>query len=396
MIKVCMFVWNNLNNDARVLNELKALSEEGYKASIICLEDSKSNIGFDHDLNEQFGINVYRVKGLPTFYNNLKKRAKKTQLIRLLELIFIPMIMLRMIIVGKRTKSDIFHSNDINTLIQGYICSKITYNQKVLIYDSHEIQIMCTNFYKGKKVYLLEKFLIKKVDEIIMTTNLRADKFCEIYKIKKPHIIHNYPQAIDIESIKTIDLHQKLNISKEEPILLYQGGLQDGRGLEKLIIAAKSFIAGKLVFIGGGPLKSYLIDLVEKNGLKNRVIFIDTVPYSELFSYTRNAYLGFQVLENTCFNHYSTLSNKLFEYIMMGIPVIASNFPEIRNVVETNCVGTLINPDNVDTIVKAVNNLINDPERRDEYSKNCLRAREKYNWAQEKKILIGIYNRHVK
>ena len=70
--------------------------------------------------------------------------------------------------------------------------------------------------------------------------------------------------------------------------------------------------------------------------------FLPKVPVAELPKYTRNAYLGFQVLNNMNFNHYSASSNKLFEYMMAGVPVIACSFPEIQKVVETEKVGICV------------------------------------------------------
>lgn len=58
--------------------------------------------------------------------------------------------------------------------------------------------------------------------------------------------------------------------------------------------------------------------------------FIPKVPLEDLPKYTKNAYLGFQVLNNVCFNHWSASSNKLFEYMMAEVPVIACSFPEIK------------------------------------------------------------------
>lgn len=64
-------------------------------------------------------------------------------------------------------------------------------------------------------------------------------------------------------------------------------------------------------------------------GLEEKIRFIPKVPLAELPKYTKNGYIGFQVLNNVCFNHYSASSNKLFEYMMSQVPVVACNFPEI-------------------------------------------------------------------
>ncbi|PMU50232.1 glycosyl transferase, partial [Pseudomonas sp. GP01-A3] len=85
----------------------------------------------------------------------------------------------------------------------------------------------------------------------------------------------------------------------------YQGGIQKGRGLEQIVQATPQFKRGIVVFIGDGKIKPNLLKLVDELKLHDRIKFISKVPVDELLNYTRNAYLGFQVLNNINFNHYS-------------------------------------------------------------------------------------------
>ncbi len=68
--------------------------------------------------------------------------------------------------------------------------------------------------------------------------------------------------------------------------------------------------------------------MVAERGLERCVHFIPTVPLAELLAWTASADIGVQPIRNTCLNHLSTDSNKLFEYAMAGLPVVASDFPE--------------------------------------------------------------------
>ena len=264
---------------------------------------------------------------------------------------------------GFKANGDIYHSNDLNTLPQGYICSKL--RRAPIIYDSHEVQSSRTG----------------------------AEYVSNLYKIEKPAVIHNYPFYTGDESIKNkIDLHNICKIDKDEPILLYQGGIQQGRGLEQIVKAIPKFKKGIVVFIGDGKIKNNLKKLVEDTGVSNRVRFIDKVPVDELKYYTASAYLGFQVLNNVCFNHYSALSNKLFEYIMSEIPVIACSFPEISRVVRDEEIGICIDSENPSSIARGVNTLLDDRGHYEIFKKNCKKAKEKYNWDNEKKLFVNIYD----
>ncbi|MBS4536513.1 glycosyltransferase [Clostridium sp. D2Q-14] len=419
---ICMFVWNHFTNDARVLRECTALSEAGYDVDLICIHDpADKGLPMEEDIN---GFKVKRVKRYPDLYLKSKKWRKSLSLLKkkvmnnkLLLIPLVPlgiialplfilyklvgiflkktnlmkayirfMIFIRMIKEGLRKDYDIYHSNDLNTLPQGYICN--IFKKGKLIYDSHEVQTDRTG-YVGKQYYYLEKFLIKRIDKMIMTTDTRADYTAKLYNMKKPMVVHNYPFYKEVED--KIDLYELADIPKEEPILLYQGGIQEGRGIEKIVESIPYFDRGIIVFIGDGRLKPTIVNMVKEMELEDKVRFIPKVPVNDLPKYTKNAYLGFQVLQNICFNHYSTLSNKLFEYMMSDVPVIASDFPEIKKIVDGEKTGIIVNTEDSDEIAKGVNELLNDKEKWNEYKLNCERAKKIYNWENEKKKFIEIY-----
>lgn len=225
---------------------------------------------------------------------------------------------------------------------------------------------------------------------MIVENHTRAKHNEDLYGFY-PKVIHNYPFLSHPEHSKTIDLHEILNISRDEPIFLYQGGIQIGRGLDKLIQAVPLFKKGVVVFIGDGRIKSELQQMVQQMNLENRVKFLPKVPVQELIYYTKNAYLGFQLLNNICFNHYSASSNKLFEYMMSGVPVIACSFPEIQGIVEKENTGVCVDSHDPTSIANGVNYLLDYPEKREEMRVNAFNARYVYNWELEKKLLIQIY-----
>ena len=176
--------------------------------------------------------------------------------------------------------------------------------------------------------------------------------------------------------------------------MLYQGGLQAGRGLHNLINAMPHVQEGTLVFIGDGKLKDALKQQVVDMGLQQKVKFIGRVDYKDLARYTKNAYVGFQVLQNICFNHYSASSNKLFEYLMADVPVIASDLPEIRKVFNQYNVGELVNPDDPQSIAQAINKIVQDETMHASYVEGAKQAKHVYNWNNEKEKLYDVY-RHA-
>jgi glycosyltransferase involved in cell wall biosynthesis len=424
--KVGMFVWNHFTNDARVLRECTALSEAGYEVDLICIHDPKdSTLPRVEQKNERF--TVYRIRRYPVLLELIQKSyhfALQNKwfgafcLLVWLLLVYLSPIMiisltllaalllktklsvlwvrgsliLRMILKGYQKNYDIYHSNDLNTLPQGYICSKWRLNPKILIYDSHEVQTSRTGYNSpihGK----LERFLVKRIDKMIVENHTRALYNKELYGFY-PYIVHNYPFKQMNNDGEKADLHKILNIPKHEKILLYQGGIQTGRGLDKLIQAAPLFNEGILVLIGDGKIKKELQVTVQEMYLEEKVKFLPKVPLTELPKYTRNAYLGFQVLNNVCFNHYSASSNKLFEYMMAGVPVVACSFPEIQRVVEGDGTGVTIDSHDPESIANGVNWLLANPEKHSEMKRKSMKASQKYNWENEQRNLLEVYGEH--
>jgi glycosyltransferase involved in cell wall biosynthesis len=426
-----MFVWNHFTNDARVLRECSALVEAGYEVDLIAIHDYK-NTALPLKEQRPEGFTVIRVRNTLWFINILTRIAellKRNVLIQMISVIiacivaaagffFAPILLIglllvillilpyklrilylrstivfRMIIKGMARNYDIYHSNDLNTLPQGYLCSKILrLKKRKLVYDSHEVQTSRTGY--DSKIYALaERFLVKRVDTMIVENHTRAKYSEQLYGFY-PEVVHNYPIPVEPEKMKKVDLYKLLDIPRNEPILLYQGGIQIGRGLDKLIQATPLFERGVVVLIGDGKLKPQLQQMVREMNIEERVKFLPKVPLEDLLSYTRNAYLGFQVLNNVCFNHYSASSNKLFEYMMSCVPVVACSFPEIQRVVEGEGIGICVDSHDPRSIAQGVNYLLSHEEEYILMRENCKRARNLYNWQNEKQQLFKLYE-HV-
>ncbi|WP_239733595.1 glycosyltransferase [Mammaliicoccus sp. M-M49] len=429
MKKVTMFVWNHFTNDARVNRECTTLADNGYDVNLIAINDPKNPaISAYEEISNTF--KVYRVKRYPWLLQAYQDHGKKFLLVVAgVQVVIIPSlfyisftlmaayllslvvaagmikfkkirkwfingaIITRMIVKGYIQNADIYHANDLNTLPQAIVCSKLRLKPKPLIYDSHEVQSDRTG-YNPKTIKRIESFMLKFVDQMIVENHTRAKYNEDIYGFY-PKKLYNYSEKYNIEEKPQINLHKKIGINEDEKILLYQGGLQQGRGLELLIEAMDEIEEGHLLFIGGGKLTQTLKEQAEASKQADRIHFLDKVPFQELPSYTREAYLGFQVLQNICFNHYSASSNKLFEYMMAHVPVVSCDFPEIKKVVEETHTGLVVDSHNASEIANAVNQLVKDTSLRNQLSENTKQAKEIYNWNNEKSKLLEVYNQFV-
>lgn len=402
---VCMVVWNTFETDARVTKEATTLIDAGKKVTVVAVHQhnrTKRNelvkgisvIRVDRTLRK-LKSNTKHMNSPPNqiqqtndvtehFSTKQKLKKKIRSLFR-----FVPrfIINVRFFKEAFLQNAGIYHSHDLNTLIPVYLASRL--RGAKLIYDAHEVSTDRAGW-KNKRFWeFIERILIKKADKVITTNLTRAEYFKEHYNIKIPYIIKNVPPYEKVLASNTI--REILCIPQEEPIILYQGGLQRDRGLENMIRVVPNVIKGKFVFLGNGKLKYDLLRLVDEVGVKDRVYFIEAVPNEKLLEYTSSATIGLQLLINTCFNHYSACSNKLNEYMMAGLPVVASDLPEIRRTVEEFETGILVNPEDLNEISKAINELLSNKELYLYYKKNTEFAAKENNWENERAKLLEIY-----
>ena len=148
-----------------------------------------------------------------------------------------------------------------------------------------------------------------------------------------------------------------------------------------------------IVLIGGGRLTQPLTQLAQELNLQHKVHFIPTVALAELPSYTASADVGVQPIENTCLNHYTTDSNKLFEYVIAGLPVIATDFPEIRRIVRNNDIGLLVPANNEQALGTTIIQLLEDRALRAHFASNARKTAQNLNWESQEKCLVDLYER---
>jgi glycosyltransferase involved in cell wall biosynthesis len=287
-----------------------------------------------------------------------------------------------------RSRPDVVHAHDVNTLPTAWLVAVMT--RSPLVYDAHEISTDREGYSSFRSlVGWVEKRLMPRAVGTITTTDTRAKFFARAYGIPRPLVLQNRPRLTAVNHSQRI--RDELHLEKPWPIVLYQGGLQQGRGLERLVDVAAQVEKAYFVFIGGGRLESVLKDRARFLQLESRVHFIPTVPLRELPYYTASADIGVQPIENTCLNHFSTDSNKLFEYVVAGLPIVASSLPEIRKVVQKHDLGLLVKPGSTGELVAALRKLLADPALREHYHVNTSRAASELNWEEQEQGLVKLY-----
>jgi glycosyltransferase involved in cell wall biosynthesis len=122
------------------------------------------------------------------------------------------------------------------------------------------------------------------------------------------------------------------------------------------------------------------------------VLHLPYVQYDKLPSYTASAQVGLLFYRNTCRNNYYCAPNKLYEYMMMGLPVITCNYPGLVEFVEGQGIGICVDPEDPKAIAAAINRIAGDDALRKGMRERCLRlARERWNWECEFPRLEAAY-----
>lgn len=186
-------------------------------------------------------------------------------------------------------------------------------------------------------------------------------------------------------------LRERLALPPNVTIILHQGNLQKHRGATMMVEAMLHTDNAVLVFMGHGPLRSDIEHLVQNLDLQAKVRFIDPVPPEKLLSVTASADLGLTFLEDCCLNHRYALPNKLFEYLAAGVPVIASDLPEISQIIQRFSVGCVVPPGNTKALAAALNRAVSDTELRQKWIMNTPNVQKVFNFATESERFTAAY-----
>lgn len=370
--KVAVLVFNNFTNDSRVLKEAISLSKSNYVVEIIAHNDI--NLKKVEYINE---IKINRVS-----YLNRKKASAFNKIYAYFIYIW------QAIKLAK--KADIIHCNDLNTLPISFLIKNLINRRIKVIYDAHEYETEVNHLSKQSKKLMsfLEKTLIKHVDQTITVSQSIALEYKRLYPfIETPKVVLNCPSQVDLDKTKNL-FRPKFNISDEQVIFLYQGSLSTGRGLETIIEAFKQTKnkLNTLVVMGYGNLEN----IVKETALNyENIFFHEAVSPTVLLNYTSSADFGISTIEDTCLSYHYCLPNKMFEYIMAELPLVVSNLPEMKKVVQNNHIGTVVKENTPEGILNA----IEETKSLDiSQLKQNLRATKKiYNWENQEKVLIETY-----
>jgi len=289
-----------------------------------------------------------------------------------------------------KQKANIYHFHDPELIVLG-VALKLF--MKKVIYDVHEDipeQILSKTYMPKilRKVIslgfnLIEKNSARFFDYVITTTDFIKSKFLKYNR--KVIDVKNYISKQYIKN--TIDKASKSN----DFIVIFAGGIYKERGILEGIKACNMLRELPVRFLIFGEMDSTYYSEIKEVDTLGRLDYKGVLPYEKILMEFAKADIGF-VCDYPLKRHMEGLPIKLFEYMAVGIPIIASNFPLWKEIVEKNNCGICVDPTKPEEIAKAIKYLITHPDEAKKMGENGRKAvLEKYNWEKESEKLLNVY-----
>lgn len=361
MQRVVVSVSNDLVTDQRVAKVCQTLADANYDLYLIGRQNSKS-------LEVQASYQTSRLK-VPFSRGFLFYASFNIQLF--FTLLF--------------KKKDILLANDLDTLLANFLVSRL--QRKPLVFDSHELFSEVPELV-GKPLTkafwrFLEARIIPRIRHAYTVSDSIAKYYQDTYGVRFA-VIRNVPTLVQDQSTKC-----PLELPKNKNVILYQGAINIGRGLELMIEAMTHLNQVLLVLVGEGDISNELKDRVKSLALQDKVLFYNKLRPNVLKLLSPQADIGISLEEDMGLNYRYALPNKLFDYIHAKIPVVVSDLPEMKQLVEEYQVGeVLINRTPVE-LANVVANLLD--KGKAHYKEPLDHAARELNWESESRLLTQLF-----
>lgn len=356
--KIIVSVTNDLSTDQRVDKVCCTLHKNGFEIVLIGRKLKNSQ-----PLNRN-----YSTKRIRLFFNK--------------GFLFYAEYNFRLFFILFFSKKDILLSNDLDTLLPNFLVSWL--QGKKIVYDSHELFPEIPE--------LVHKPLVKKC-----WSNLEAwilPKLKNSYTVcKSIAAFYHKEHQTDFKTIMNLPREKEIQLgmfpfnTKDKKIILYQGAVNLGRGLELMIDTMPYLKNTLLVIIGDGDIIDDLKQCVHEKKLNNYIYFLGKISPIELHKLTPLADLGISVEEDLGLNYRYALPNKIFDYIQAEVPILVSNLPEMKQIVLNYKVGEIVKSRNPKELATQIKRLLEK-----DFSTELKKAKKELVWEKQEEKLLSIFN----
>jgi glycosyltransferase involved in cell wall biosynthesis len=298
--------------------------------------------------------------------------------------------------------ADAYHGHDLNAL-PAAVYARRQHGGR-LVYDSHELYIESAST-AGRPRWAVDWLARKELawsagaDALVTVNDALADDLATRLNARRVVVVHNCPPQPSPEPPVPDDrIRRAASIPADAPVVLYHGGLRAGRGLKQLASAMlePGLETAHLAYLGFGPLRDDVLELAVDMRFGGRVHVLDAVPPLEVVPWVASADVDVLPIERHNRSYELSTPNKLFESLAAGVPVVASDFPGIREIVAgigDGPLGELCDPADPGSIAAAIRRLLELPadERRAIGLRGHRAAVERWNWETESARLVDLY-----
>jgi glycosyltransferase involved in cell wall biosynthesis len=395
-----MLVRNPCVSDARVLREAGALATAGHEVTIVAVLEP----GLEAD-EEKAGFRIRRIDPIPRWQRNLSRalggkaagqaggsiaRAERvTRRPWLRTLMYDRAVSASFTRAARGIVANVYHAHDLNML--GPALDAARHKDAAVVYDAHELYPELNGLSPRERARWgrAERRLIGKAERVITVNDSLAAELVRRYAIPVPTVVRNTPDPASARP----DLHVDA-LSRPGRKILYIGWIVPGRGIEQALEALTYLEEGVLILLGsdrGGHAERLRVR-AEELGVADRFAFAGPVPPEDVVEVAADATIGLCTIRNVGLSYYLSLPNKVFEYIHAGLPVVVSDFPELRGLVETFGLGATCDPDDPRSIAKAIDIVSTEPAHA-RMRDGARRAARVLTWSKESTKLIDLYAR---
>ncbi|MGZ3663137.1 MAG: glycosyltransferase family 4 protein [Ktedonobacterales bacterium] len=382
--KVCMHVFRPARTSVRTMRAATALVKAGMAVSVVDFESENVR----PLIEERDGITITHIV-VPTW--SVPTRFKPWFLIKSASMFGTRVFALL------RSHADVYHAHDAPALFACYVAAWL--RRKPVIFEAYELPwsepYFSESLYRRVLRTVLVSFLhvmIPRCAGVITVSPPLARELQRRYGSTAPVLVRNIPEyRIPISSDR---LRRHLALDGTTPIALFQGNLQPDRALDALVRAARFLAPGIVIaLLGGGRSRAALETLIAEEGVEERVKILPPVPQTELLDWTASADIGLAIYPDVYSDNVRMfLPHKLFEYIMAGLPVLASAKEAIVEIIHEYGVGVVVESLDAERLGQTISTMIADKEALRVMRRNALEAAQReLRWDVESQRLITLY-----
>jgi glycosyltransferase involved in cell wall biosynthesis len=402
-ITICMLALRPVREDGRALRTALALAQAGFAVSIIDIEHDPSRTSENHlgAIPDKYVVVPADVQQENIAIKHLFMARRFTRHYAptqyLSWLCFKGLRIIKAVLPLLRTPADIYHASDITALPA--CCAAAILRRKPLVFDPYELPLVQPQVTRFRLLHALSicllRVMLRRCSGLILTSPAFVPLFHKRYGGPTPVVVRNIP--LYQPPVTSDHLRQHLGLSLDTRIALYQGIIHPERGLDVIIHAAK-FLDPEIVMVmkAWGEDQIKLEELIAHKGVHDRVKIIPPVPFEESHAWTASADLGLVIYRPGSISVQHSLPNKVFEYLMAGVPVLTSSLDAVEEIVRTYDVGRVLTSLEPEVIGRTISEMLADPIELERMSANALQAsKSELRWDMEQKRLLALYQEIV-